>query len=63
MGKLPLAFKAMGLSVHSEFDSMAKAAEARATPKDLLLQLSGTLQTCVACHEQFQFNSPSGAIP
>ena len=64
MGKLPLAFKAMGLGVHADFDSMAKAAEStagtKANSKDLLLQLSGTLQKCVACHGQFQFNTPPG---
>lgn len=65
MGKLPLAFKAMGLGVHADFDSMAKAAEsavdAKAVSKDLSLRLSGTLRTCVACHDQFQFDMPPPA--
>ena len=58
MGKLPLEFKKLGLSVHSDFDAIAKSAESGAAPKDLLRQVSGTMQKCVACHNLYQFNSP-----
>jgi len=65
MGKLPLAFKTMGLGVHADFDDMANRAESAAgtkvSSKELLLQLSGTLQKCVACHAQFQLELPPPA--
>jgi hypothetical protein len=58
MGKLPLEFKTLGLAVHADFKRLAKDAEAKAPPKDLLRQLSGTLQKCVACHARYQFGTP-----
>ena len=58
MGKLPLEFKKLGLSVHSDFDAIADNAEAMAAPKDLLRQMSSLMQKCVACHNIYQFNSP-----
>ncbi|OGA22195.1 MAG: hypothetical protein A3I01_11865 [Betaproteobacteria bacterium RIFCSPLOWO2_02_FULL_65_24] len=55
MGKLPLEFKMLGLSLHADFDRLAREADAKAAPKDLLRQLGGTLQKCVACHDRYQF--------
>lgn len=58
MGKLPLEFKTMGFSVHADFDRIAKDAEAKAAPRDLLRQVGATMQKCVACHERYQFGAP-----
>lgn len=54
MGKLPLEFKSLALSVHREFDSIATDAEGIGTPKHTLTQLSDVLQKCVACHSSYQ---------
>ena len=63
MGKLPLEFKTLGLAVHADFNRMAKEAEAKAAPRDLLRQLGTTLQKCVACHEHYQFAAPPAKQP
>ena len=55
MGKLPLEFKTLGFSVHADFDRLAKDADAKAAPRDLLRQLGTTMQKCVACHDRYQF--------
>ena len=57
MGKLPLEFKTLGLSVHTDFDRLADKADAKAAPKELLSQLSGVMQKCIACHDRYQFNA------
>jgi len=57
MGKLPLEFKKLGFSVHSDFDQMAMDAESLGDAKHTLTQLSGTLQKCVACHATFQLQA------
>ncbi len=58
MGKLPLEFKTLGFSVHADFDRLAKNAAEKPVAKELLRQLSGTLQKCVACHASYQFGAP-----
>ena len=54
MGKLPLEFKALALSVHSDFDTIAMDAEWTGLPKRTLGQLSNVLQKCTACHESYR---------
>lgn len=54
MGKLPLEFKALALSVHSAFDTIAMDAEWTGLPKRTLGQLSDVLQKCTACHESYR---------
>lgn len=54
MGKLPLEFKALALSVHSDFDTIAMDAEWTGLPKRTLAQLSNVLQKCTACHERYR---------
>ncbi|MEJ2509256.1 MAG: hypothetical protein P8009_07240 [Gammaproteobacteria bacterium] len=58
MGKLPLGFKQLGLSVHRDFDQMARDAEDLGDPKHTLNQLSATLNKCVACHAAYQIPGP-----
>src|SRR5512141_1491943 len=54
MGKLPLEFKALALSVHSDFDTIAMDAEWTGLPTRSLGQLSDTLKKCTACHERYR---------
>ena len=54
MGKLPLEFKALALSVHADFDTIAMDAEWTGLPKRTLGQLSDVLQKCTACHESYR---------
>jgi len=54
MGKLPLEFKTLALSVHSDFDTIAMDAEWTGLPKRTLGQLSNVLQKCTACHESYR---------
>lgn len=54
MGKLPVEFKALALSVHSDFDTIAMDAEWTGLPKRTLGQLSDVLQKCTACHEKYR---------
>ena len=54
MGKLPIEFKTLALSVHREFDTIATDAEGTGIPKHTLTQLSDALQKCVACHGSYQ---------
>ena len=54
IGKLPLEFKALALSVHSDFDTIAMDAQWTGLPKRTLGQLSGVLEKCTACHEKYR---------
>lgn len=56
LGKLPLAFKQQAFGVHGSFDAIAQSAENGGTPKQTLTQLAGVLQSCVACHAQYQLS-------
>jgi hypothetical protein len=57
MAKLPLEFKALGMSVHHEMDEIAKAAEDGKPAAELLKMTSGTLTKCVACHAAWQLKA------
>jgi hypothetical protein len=57
MAKLPLEFKAMGMGIHHDMDSIAKAAEDGKPAAELLKMTSSTLSKCVACHAVWQIKS------
>lgn len=59
MGKLPLAFKTLALSVHSDFDTIAMDAEWTGLPKRTLAQLSEVMKKCTACHESYRLADAS----
>jgi hypothetical protein len=57
--KLPQEFRALGFSVHSDFDQIALDAESMGDPKHTLVQLADTLAKCNACHESYSVGRPS----
>lgn len=57
MARLPLDFKALGMSVHHEMDEIAKAAEDRKPAAEVLKMTSSTLTKCVACHAAWQLKA------
>ena len=57
MEKLPLGFKALGMSVHHEMDEIAKAADEGQPTAELLKMTSDTLTKCVACHAAWQLKT------
>ena len=52
--KLPLEFKKLGYSVHSDFDRLAMDADAMSDVRLSLSQLSNAIKKCVACHAVYQ---------
>ncbi len=58
MGKLPLEFKTLALSVHGDFDTIAMDAEWTVLPKRTLGQISEVLQKCTACHDSYRVTTP-----
>ncbi|MBI5625741.1 MAG: hypothetical protein HY935_00825 [Nitrosomonadales bacterium] len=57
MAKLPIEFKQLGLSVHSDMDEIAKAAESGKPVPELLKMASNTLTKCVGCHAAWQLKA------
>ena len=57
MAKLPLEFKALGMSVHHDMDAIAKAAEDGKQPAELLKMTSDILNKCIACHATWQLKA------
>lgn len=57
MAKLPLEFKKLGLSLHSDMDDIAKAAEVGKPVPELLKMTSNVLAKCVACHAGWQITA------
>lgn len=57
IGKLPLEFKQLGFSVHTDFDQMALDAKNLGMTKFSLEQLSATLAKCAGCHAAYQLKA------
>ncbi len=55
MGKLPLAFKKLGLDTHQRFDQLALDAEQLGDSSHALQQLAELMNNCVACHAGHRF--------
>ena len=58
LGKLPLEFKTLALSVHSDFDTIGMDAEWTGLPKRTLGQISEVLKKCTACHDKYRVTTP-----
>ena len=57
MAKLPLTFKAMGMSVHRDFDGLADGIQSGERAEQALKRLSDLTNRCVACHELYRFST------
>ncbi|MES0490864.1 MAG: hypothetical protein ABUK01_12785 [Leptospirales bacterium] len=55
MMKLPLSFKKLGIGSHEYYDKISEVALADGSQKKILSMLNSQLQTCIACHDTFQF--------
>lgn len=54
MAKLPMEFKALGMSVHHDMDDIARAAQNGTPAAEILKMTANTLTKCVACHSAWQ---------
>jgi hypothetical protein len=56
MAKLPLTFKAMGMSIHRDFDGLADGIQSGERGEQALKRLSDLTGRCAACHELYRFS-------
>ncbi|MDH5253141.1 MAG: cytochrome c, partial [Nitrospira sp.] len=54
MAKLPLPFKQMGMSIHSDMDALADAIARQETPQQILRRVSSMTARCTACHDMYR---------
>ena len=52
--KLPAEFRALGFSLHSDFDSIAKMAKDGKSHREIELKLADSMNKCIACHKTYQ---------
>ncbi len=57
MLKLPLPFKQMGMSIHTDMDALADAIRQRETSSQILKRLSSMTARCTACHDMYRFKA------
>lgn len=55
--KLPMDFKMLGMSVHSDMAAIAAAAKSTMPTSEILQMTANTLTKCVACHATWQLQS------
>lgn len=61
LGKLPIAFRKLGFSVHEGMDVIALDAEALGDRDHTLKQLAELMNRCVACHAAYTVLPPGDA--
>lgn len=57
MAKLPLPFKAMGMSVHRDFDGLADGIQSGERAEQVLKRLAELTSRCTACHDLYRFST------
>ncbi|MEX5217373.1 MAG: hypothetical protein NW701_06055 [Nitrospira sp.] len=60
IGKLPLPFKQMGMSVHRDMDGLADAAAAGESSQQILKRLAAITSRCTTCHDMYRFGTEKG---
>lgn len=53
-GVLPPKFMQLGMSTHLDFDNIAALAESGADGREVLRELSNSMNKCQACHSHYQ---------
>jgi len=56
MSKLPLDFKALGMTTHKAFDDLAREARDMGNEKVVLGKLGDLLQNCTGCHAGYRLD-------
>ena len=57
MAKLPMTFKAMGMSVHRDFDVLADGIHSGERADQVLKRLADLANRCTACHDLYRFSA------
>lgn len=57
MAKLPLEFKSLGMSLHSDFDVLADDLAKGLTPQEVIAKMALMTNKCVACHAAYRLSS------
>lgn len=57
LAKLPLDFKTLGFSMHSDMDAISGAASKGASERELSGMLGATLNKCVGCHSAWEIKA------
>lgn len=57
MAKLPLAFKAMGMSLHQDFDKLAADVDGGLGKDEVVGRLSDMTSKCVSCHQSYRLSA------
>lgn len=57
IAKLPLAFKAMGMSVHRDFDGLADGIQSGERSEQVLKRLTDLMSRCTTCHDLYRFSA------
>lgn len=53
LGKLPVSFKTLGMSVHADFDSLSAEIKAGASNEIVLKRMTNITSKCIACHQAY----------
>ncbi len=56
MGKLPLEFKQLGMSVHKDFDDLSADIKKGATNDVVIKRMGDITSKCIACHEAYRLS-------
>jgi len=57
MAKLPLPFKQMGMSIHTDMDALADAIVRKETTQQILQRVSSMTARCTTCHDVYRFST------
>lgn len=57
MGKLPLDFKTLGMSLHQDFDQLSIEVSRGMTKDQILVRLGQMTNKCIACHASFKLEA------
>ncbi len=57
MAKLPIEFKKLGMSLHSDFDYLSSAIDNGLPAKQIIQKMGEMTNKCIACHSTYRFGS------